>query len=72
MKKGVFPEDFISFYTNEMRLTDVRGEPLTVFADGEVLTRSPVLDFKVLPAHLRVYRKKRDESITREFTGVDA
>lgn len=57
MKEGQFPEDFISFYTNELRITDVLGEALSVFADGEVLTRSQVLDFKVLPQHLRIYRK---------------
>lgn len=56
MRSGSFPEDFISFYTNELKLTDVRGDELTVFGDGEVLTSARTLNFKVVPQHLKIYQ----------------
>ena len=61
MKKGVFPEDFICLSSNQVRLTDVRGEELSLFGDGETLVSAPTLDFQILPSRLRVYSSRQKE-----------
>ena len=55
LKDGEIPDDFISFYTKNLRLTDLTGENISVFGDGEILTKSPSLKFQSLPSRLRVY-----------------
>ena len=62
LKKGVFPEDFICLSSNHVRLTDTRGEDLSVFGDGESLLDSSTLDFKILPSQLQVYSAREKKA----------
>ncbi len=48
--------DFISFETNQLTVKSLSQKSIHVFGDGEVLTDSHTLDFKLIPNALRVYR----------------
>lgn len=61
LKLGIIPEDYISFSTDRVQFRDLRGKPIRVFGDGEILTENPVLDFRVVPRALRVYRAGANE-----------
>ncbi len=56
MKFGKIDSSFITYKTERIRIESLNGAPLTVFGDGEILTRSPVLEFRAYPKKLRVYR----------------
>ena len=56
MKFGKIDSSFITFKTSVIRIESMNGAPITVFGDGEILTRSPVLEFRAFPKKLRVYR----------------
>lgn len=56
MKFGRIDSSFVSYKTSEIRIESLNGAPLSVFGDGEILTRSPVLEFRAYPKKLKVFR----------------
>ncbi len=56
MKFGRIDSSFITYKTDHIRIESLSGAPITVFGDGEILTRSPVLEFRAFPKKLRVFR----------------
>jgi diacylglycerol kinase family enzyme len=56
MKFGKIDSSFITYKTESIRIESLNGAPLTVFGDGEILTRSPVLEFRAFPKKLKVFR----------------
>ncbi len=56
MKFGKIDSSFITYKTDGLRIESLNGAPITVFGDGEILTRSPVLEFRAYPKKLRMYR----------------
>lgn len=57
MRAGRLPENFIIFSTDSLRLKSLDGAPLMVFGDGETLTESHELEFKIRPKSLSVLRR---------------
>jgi diacylglycerol kinase family enzyme len=57
IKMGKLPRNFIVFSTDRLFIREERGKKLRVFGDGEILTESNELDFRVAPAQVRVYRE---------------
>lgn len=56
MKFGKIDSSFITYKTDGLRIESMNGAPITVFGDGEILTRSPVLEFRSHPKKMRMYR----------------
>ena len=56
LKKGDLRPEFISFSATEVSIENIEGDPIRVFGDGETLTESPKLNFKVKPLALKVFR----------------
>ncbi len=56
MKFGRIDSSFVSYKTSQIRIESLNGAPLSVFGDGEILTRSPVLEFRAYPKKLKVFR----------------
>jgi diacylglycerol kinase family enzyme len=56
MKFGRIDSSFIRYKTAQIKIESLNGEPISVFGDGEILTRSPVLEFRAYPKKLKVFR----------------
>ncbi len=54
LKKGHLPSDLIVFSTNELTVTNLDGQPMQVFGDGETLTSSETLHFGLHPSKLQL------------------
>jgi diacylglycerol kinase family enzyme len=57
LRRGSLSPDFISFSTSEVTIESPKGESIRVFGDGETLTESASLNFRVRPRALRVFRE---------------
>ena len=55
MKFGRLDSGFRSFKTKKLRIESLNGEPLQAFGDGEILTTSSSLDFRVHPKKLKIF-----------------
>jgi diacylglycerol kinase (ATP) len=59
LKKGNLHPEFVSFPATEVTIENLDGRAMRVFGDGETLTESPKLHFKVRPRALKVFRTVR-------------
>ena len=66
MKLGNIPSDFILFSTDHLTITEMRGRPIRLFGDGEILTEKSELEFKIIPQGLKVYRDRSPQVQTRK------
>jgi len=62
MKLGRIDPSFRSFKTTHLRIETLNGDALTVFGDGEILTRAPTLEFGIHPKRLKIYCDRNPSS----------
>lgn len=55
MRMGILCESFISFSTDHLEVSNLTGEPLQVFGDGEPLMKSDLFEFNLHPKKLRIF-----------------
>ncbi|MBC7690778.1 MAG: NAD(+)/NADH kinase [Methylotenera sp.] len=67
-KGNSFSKDFILFSTEKVMIQDLRGKTLSVFGDGEILSNSNRVEFKIMPAALNIYRGTRRNAGTQEIS----
>ena len=69
LKSGVLPSDFLVFSTDELTIQSLNSEELKVFGDGEYLTQSRQLHFRVQAQALPIYRAQA-RAQERIYSGV--
>jgi len=69
LKSGILPSDFLVFSTDDLTIQSLDSEELKVFGDGEYLTQSRQLHFRVQAQALPIYRAQA-RAQERIYSGV--